>query len=101
MGTDHFWNKSIYNLCDKEDFQFLRKYLNSNSEAIRKGEYLYYIDGNDKKLYIIKINGEDRKKINDEVMENSYIIGDWIYYNHPITLKKYKIKYDGSSKEAL
>ncbi|KAJ53139.1 hypothetical protein BD780_001433 [Clostridium tetanomorphum] len=58
ISKDHNWNRSKYILCNKENFKFLRESLNSNSEAVRKGEVLYYINDIDNSLYGIGIDGK-------------------------------------------
>lgn len=65
--------------------------------------YIYYSNISDKyKLYSMKKDGSDKKKISDDSCSYINVIGDWIFYRNDDDWGKiYRIKTDGTMRTCL
>lgn len=73
----------------------------SNLECYDK-TYVYYINISDSdRLYKVKLDGTDRMKLSDDSCSNLEIVGDWIYYANLTDNKYYRVKTDGTQRQAI
>jgi hypothetical protein len=101
----HLTDQWIYYVT-KEKFSFQLKKIKWNGEDKTNlfadfehinGDWIYftYLDKG-KKLYKMKLNGSDLKKLTDDIVGSNVYDSDWIYYVNLSKQKRiYKIDYEG------
>jgi RNA polymerase sigma factor (sigma-70 family) len=73
-----------------------------NSDLIITKGYIYFSNWNDGyKLYCIRADGTDKRKLNDLSSSDINIVGDWIFYIATIDNRNYlyKMRLDGSDNQ--
>jgi len=69
------------------------------------GKYVYYMNNDDNHaLYRIRLDGQMRKKLTDNLSTSIHIIDDWIYYKEavePLNMAVFQMKTDGSGKKPV
>lgn len=65
------------------------------------GDWLYYVNQNDKIIYKIKTDGTGRASIGPDKADSITVIGEYIYYKDFSTGYFYRMKTDGSGKLCL
>jgi outer membrane protein assembly factor BamB len=68
-------------------------------ELVTDGEYLYYRNRNDGRIYRINKDGSDRKQISKEAGSSIFIYDEYIYYTSPDGISR--MKKDGQDAELL
>lgn len=88
-------DSAIYKM--KSDGTSKSRLVTVNARSLNiEGEWLYYINSTDYKIYAIKTDGSGKHLVsNIEVLNNMIIVGDWIYVN-PYSGGILKISFDGS-----
>jgi hypothetical protein len=77
--------------------------ITNNGIAVTYGQRFYFCNINDsRKIYSMKPDGTDLKKLNDDSSNYINIVNDWIYYgNMKEGGKIYAIKIDGSERKKI
>lgn len=68
-------------------------------ELVTDGEYLFYRNKNDGRIYRINKDGSDRKQISKEAGSSIFLYKDYIYYTSPNGISR--MKKDGQDVELL
>lgn len=86
---------------DGSDQQHIRGNCNN---IIVIGDWVYFTANDEKsiqRLYRIKIDDSGLQKLGDDIPYTFNIAGDWVYYSTSDSRKLYRIKSDGSGRQAL
>lgn len=101
-GTVQGFNNKAFlsvNVVDRGNLNQNMHYYN-NCFA-QKGEWTYFANPFDSKLYKVKNDDSGRVKLSDDVVSNINVIGDYIYYINVNDRYIYRIKNDGTSRTKI
>lgn len=64
-----------------EELNINHNIIKSSRTYVVKDDFIYFVNENDnKKIYAMKFDGSDMRKLNDDYSSILFINGDWIYY---------------------
>jgi hypothetical protein len=75
----------------------------NNGYIAQQGDWVYYVNNNDGgKLYKMRTDGSEKKRLNDDMNWYINVIGEWVYYQNDTDGENfYKIRTNGSEKAKL